>query len=236
MFEQIYKNLSAVVQDQGNDFVSKSCQFELKDSNEAEGTFTGFASTFGNIDNDGDIIAKGAFNESLASGKVVKMLWQHDTREVIGKFVEFQETDQGLAVKGKLTMGVNRAREAFHLLKDGALDMSVGFKLLDSDFNESGNRVIKSADLMEVSLVTFPANNQAKIFSVKSIDNERDLEKLLRDAGFSRNDSKIIISKGYRSLKDLREAEENSDEIVSLFQQFKADFKNEHTINKAGVR
>ena len=206
--------------------------FELKDigltkkDDSDVGVFAGFASTFGNKDMVGDVIAPGAFAKSLrkkgTSG--IKMLWQHDTEKPIGVWEEMSETDRGLEVKGKLILGVDKGREAYELLKHGAIDsMSVGFMVVDKnkdiDYDEeTRTRTIKSLDLWEVSLVTFPANQKAKINRVKAYcelgetPDIRDLEALLRDGGLSQRDAKALLSEGYGALlrRDVEDKEMQS--------------------------
>ncbi|MEX2366775.1 MAG: HK97 family phage prohead protease, partial [Pseudohongiellaceae bacterium] len=82
---------------------------DLKSLDEG-GYFEGYASVFGVQDSDGDVIVKGAFANSIAkaveTGRMPKMLWQHDHRQIIGKWLEMREDDNGLWVKGRLIMDV----------------------------------------------------------------------------------------------------------------------------------
>lgn len=176
--------------------------FELKKLDEG-GLFEGYASVFGVKDYDGDVIVQGAFKTSIekyaSSGKRPKMLWQHNPSIIIGKWIELREDEKGLYVKGTLFTDVEKGREAYALMKHGELDgMSVGFNMSEPRY-EDGGRVIDDLDLWEISVVTWGANPDALISSVKSIDNERDFEKFLRESGFSRNEAKRITSKGFKS-------------------------------------
>lgn len=170
---------------------------EIKSLDEG-GYFEGYASVFGVQDSDGDVIVKGAFKQSLESGKKPKMLWQHDHREVIGKWTELSEDENGLWVKGSLIMDTQRGREAYALLKAGVLDaMSVGFNIVEAGQGESTRgRVIDQVDLWEISLVTWGANPEALVTNVKSI---KDFERFLRDAGYSRKQATAIASGGYKA-------------------------------------
>ncbi len=181
--------------------------FESEVKADSKGIFTGYGSIFGNEDQGMDIMQKGAFTKSLKnrpSGKV-KMLYQHKTDEPIGVFQDIYEDEKGLFVKGQLAMGTQRGKEAYELLKMGALDgMSIGFRA-DPDkqgYNENkrGVRTLKEVDLMEISLVTFPMNESALIETVKgNAKNIREWERILRDAGgLSRTESKI----GAKALSD----------------------------------
>jgi HK97 family phage prohead protease len=216
---------------------SLSIPFEIQsvetckaDDGEDFGRFTGLASTFGNVDRTGDIIAPGAFTSSIRNPRKIKMLWQHDPGEgPIGVWERMEETDKGLSVEGKLLLDVPRGQQAHTLMKARALDsMSIGFTVgkNGSDFDgESGNRVIKKIDLWEISVVTFPANTRARIQSVKqfngfsTIKTKREYETFLRDVGgFSANQSKILAAAFKYTGDDLRDGEE-LDELRALIRE-----------------
>jgi HK97 family phage prohead protease len=151
----------------------KSFALQLK----AEGddrTVEGWASTFGNKDSGNDIILPGAFAESLTQRKP-KMLWQHDTGELIGVWDAATETPQGLYVKGRFA-DTPRGNEAHTLAKMGALDsMSIGYSTIDASYDyDTGTRTLKKLELWEVSLVTFPMNEQAQITLVKAAAEDID--------------------------------------------------------------
>lgn len=142
---------------------------------EEKGSFEGYASTFGGEpDSYGDIIAPGAYAESLsehaARGTMPKMFWQHDPREPIGKWISAAEDGKGLLVSGQLNMGVQRAREAYELLKAGDIDgLSIGYAIKGYEVDEArGTWTLTKIDLREVSIVSIGANENATIGSVKS--------------------------------------------------------------------
>lgn len=147
-----------------------TCELNLKSLSE-EGRFAGYASVFGIVDNQKDVILPGAFAKSLAGRESrVKLLWQHQMDEPIGVIERIFEDAKGLYVEGRLLLNVARAREAYDLVRSGALEgMSIGYKPVDYDFDsETGVRRIKEVALYEISLVTFPANAAANITVVKS--------------------------------------------------------------------
>lgn len=180
------------------------------------GEFEGYGAVFGNTDRDGDVVAKGAFADSLKA-RLPALLWQHNAREPIGRFDVVREDERGLFVKGRLAQS-GRGAEAYELLKMGALNgLSIGFVTKEAMRNSAaGTRTIKRADLMEVSLVTFPANELARVQTVKQrtesmdanfetgdINDPRTFERFLREQGFSRNRAKAITAKGFKgSSKD----------------------------------
>ena len=202
----------------------KKLVFESEVKSDALGVFSGYASIFGNEDQGNDIVQKGAFTKSLTQRPApkVKMLFQHKTDEPIGVFEKIYEDQKGLYVQGRLAMKTQKGKETYELLKMGALDgMSIGFKAdpQKQGYNENkrGIRTLKEVDLMEISLVTFPMNEQAMVQSVKgNLKSIRDWEKILRDAGgLSRTEAKIGAKALAESLNQ-RDADENKKLVALL--------------------
>lgn len=176
---------------------------------EDSGEFEGYGSVFGVIDSYNEVVDKGAFADSLAKNGLPKLLLQHSTWMVGGIYLEAREDERGLYVKGQLNLKVNAAREAYELLKQGALTgLSIGFRTLEEEINrETGITHLKRVKLYEVSIVTFPANEAATISAVKSApDTVRGFEDFLREAGkYSQQDAKLIVSQGFNALLKHRE-------------------------------
>lgn len=172
-------------------------------------TFEGYGSVFNVLDSYADIVAPGAFARSLseakAAGRMPALLWQHDAGAPVGIFESMHEDKVGLYVKGRLS-DTQLGREAYTLLKDGALSgLSIGFTTRKSTVdNETGIRTLTDVQLWETSLVTFPANDSARVTGVKAdgeLPAERDFEEWLRrDAGLSRAEAKRVIATCYRRL------------------------------------
>ena len=188
-----------------------------------DGTFTGYGSVFGNVDAYGDIVEAGAFAKSIEKKKPA-LLWQHDPTQPIGVWEEISEDKHGLLMRGRLLIGkVAKATEARELLKAGAISgLSIGYMPVrweydkapkeGSDDEKSRSRVrrLKEIDLWEVSLVTFPANDAARVTGVKNLATIQDVEENLRDAGYSRTEAKGLISR----IKDLQRDAENRSHAV----------------------
>lgn len=149
-----------------------ACHLELK-SMDNMGRFAGYASVFNVVDNQRDVVVRGAFSRTV-KGRVgeIKLLWQHQQDEPIGVFEQMFEDSRGLYVEGKLLLGMQRAQEAHILLKAGALSgLSIGYSPLRYTINsKSGVRTLSEVELWEVSLVTFPANDAANVTVVKSAE------------------------------------------------------------------
>jgi HK97 family phage prohead protease len=102
----------------------------------------------------------------------VRMLWQHDPGEPIGRWLSITEDTRGLHVRGRLNLAVARAREIHALMRDGAVDgLSIGFRVeRASPDRASGLRRLEKLDLWEISLVTFPMLPGARVGAVKHED------------------------------------------------------------------
>lgn len=144
------------------------CPLEVK-SLEAQGSFCGYASVFHVTDWCRDQVLPGAFEATLKDwqkkGKWPFLLWQHQLDQPIGYWTHLQEDEKGLWVKGQLLLELQQAREAYALMKAGVLEgLSIGFKPIVAK-KDAGQRIRKifQVALVEVSLVTVPANPEATI-------------------------------------------------------------------------
>lgn len=179
-----------------------------------EGIVEGYGSVFDVVDSYADVVEKGAFARTLKEDRAPAMLWQHDPAEPIGVWETLREDDTGLFVRGRFA-GTQRGQEAYELVKIGALSgLSIGYSVRDARMEKNGVRVLTDIDLWEVSPVTFPANDAARITRVKATDiqNRTDFERFLRDAGFSISQAKAITAKGFNP-STLREADEPGDDL-----------------------
>jgi HK97 family phage prohead protease len=137
-----------------------------------QGRFAGYASVFDQVDNQRDRVVSGAFARTL-QGRIpsIKLLWQHQQSEPIGIFERIFEDELGLYVEGRLLLSVQRAKEAYELLKEGAVSgLSIGYSPVRYHIDpDSGIRTLMEVDLWEISLVTFPANSAAQVTVVKHL-------------------------------------------------------------------
>lgn len=147
----------------------KSLTLQVKEL-EAEGTFAGVASVYGVPDLAGDLIVPGAFRESIARKSRLPLLWLHS--QPIGT-VDVQETADGIEAVGQIVLETTLGKDAYALLRHGAVDgLSVGI-LLDSYRWDGDIRVIEKAALMEVSLTPTPAQPAARITAVKEFSQKQ---------------------------------------------------------------
>ena len=131
---------------------------------DADGRFGGYASVFNRADAGGDMVMPGAFAASLRRRRDrVRLLFQHDPKEPVGIWDALREDGHGLFVAGRLVPGVSRADALRRLIEQGALDgLSIGFRTLRAT-REGGVRKLWQIDLFEISIVTFPMMEDARI-------------------------------------------------------------------------
>jgi uncharacterized protein len=200
---------------------------QIKDA-KVDGTFTGYAAVFNNVDLGNDVILPGAFTsvKTTRDGQV-RIAMNHDLKKLAGK-ATFSQDDHGLRVEGQLTLGVGYVRDAYELMKAGVLDgLSVGFDIPPggSSWEERDNdyvRIIKEAELWEFSLVPFGMNPEALIETVKAFDI-RVFEAQLRGLGYSQREAKALASGGFKSLHHRDDGADSvtlADELQTLTHAF----------------
>lgn len=184
------------------------------------GSFTGYASTFGNVDSYGDTIVKGAYAQTLKKNGLPKMFFNHQASAVpIGKWINAVEDEKGLLLTGEFTPGHALAGEVRAALKHGTIDsMSIGYALQKNDYEETDTgRIIKNVSfLAETSIVNFPADKFATVdlSSVKSYADEinsitsvREFENFLRDAGGLSKGAALALTACAKELFHLRDVD-----------------------------
>lgn len=147
--------------------------FQVKELG-ANGYVSGYASVFGEVDAQREVVAKGAFRRTLAemtkTGRSPAMLWMHDLRQPIGIWEQVREDARGLVVEGQLAIKTQGGADAYELLRMGAVTgLSIGYRTVASRMEDkTRTRVLLDVDLFEISLVTIPANSAARITQVKT--------------------------------------------------------------------
>lgn len=192
-------------------------EVKLVDAEAGQMVFSGYGAVFGNVDSYGDVIQKGAFKKSLSeakrSGMWPAMLSQHgawgmtsEDLTPVGIWTDMDEDDTGLRLEGKFAE-TQRGRELYTLMKmdprPAISGLSIGY--IAKEFTvgtkpEEPRRLLKRVELVEVSPVTFPANLKARVQSVKDGLSIRDVERALRDVGFSQAEAKAVLAGGYKAM------------------------------------
>lgn len=188
---------------------------EIKALSEA-GEIEGYGAVFNNVDEVGDRIVPGAFSGTLdahlKAGTMPMMLWNHDVQQPIGVWTDMVEDKRGLKVKGRFVTEAAKGAEVYALVKAGAIRaLSIGYRSI-SDAIEGNVRLLKAIDLWEISPVSFPANQKARITAVKTASpleifarkvrdgvppSTKEFEELLREAGFPKALATQVTSVGY---------------------------------------
>jgi HK97 family phage prohead protease len=201
----------------------KSLQFKADDVDQKERIFKGYASTY-DLDSGGDIIVKGAFAKSLEANKV-KVLWQHKTDVPIGRPLLMREDEKGLYVEAKISQ-TTAGNDAMTLLMDGVIDsMSIGYITKESEFRNDGVRLLKEVDLFEFSLVSYPMNDKAVITQVKNQFDVRELENILREAGYSNSQAKKMATAGIKSLREVGDEQKALAELHAAISNLQSTLK-----------
>lgn len=105
--------------------------------------------------------------DSVELDPEAKLMWQHDQKEPIGKILEGRHTPEGFEIRASIS-DTARGRDAITLLEDGVVNrFSVGFVMRDSTVDEQRNRVVTSAYVREVSLVSFPHYEGATVTEIR---------------------------------------------------------------------
>ena len=209
-----------------------------------KGIIEAYVSIFDNVDLGGDKIVKGAFAESLKK-KLPKGVWMHNWDEPIAKTIEAKEDNKGLYIKGKLIMEVQKAKEAYALMKEGVIDeFSIGYRVLEDEWEEDGTRKLKKLRLYEWSPVLAGMNPDTELVSVKEEKKEPKINYLKKEKGgavvyfdngtkqafkFSYKFKKYLLSRAEQ--KAQREQKVAGEQIATIFKlSRKVDKINERII------
>jgi len=185
-----------------------SCTFETKDEKSDSAMFSGVASTT-DLDGNREVIEAGAFEPipyKLTGEPDILMLRDHDVRQVIGGWTRFAQIGTELHVEGQLCLAVEKARETYALMKARYLTgLSVGYIPDRSSIrydDRSNRRIVRKASLKECSIVARPANDRARVLSVKG-----EFGEMLARCGLSDSDVDILVNEGLEALLERRDAQ-----------------------------
>lgn len=193
-----------------------------------QGIVEGYASVWNVLDSHGDVVVKGAFQNSLNANKPVVMLWAHSQSQPVGKWLDIREDEKGLHVRGQLNLKTQAGLDAFEHLKAGDISaFSIGY-MVNPNGSEIKNGVnyLHDLELAEISLVSLPSNPQARVTNVKNLNSAkphtlREFETMLRTAGnFSRKEAADIAQKGFWVKADKAELSALANLILKLANKF----------------
>lgn len=201
----------------------RSFDFDVKAYDEKAATFSGYGSVFGVLDSYREVVAPGAFAQSLADlnakGRSLPVLWQHRGAEPIGHWDMSSLKEDARGLYGSAELWIEEApyaRIAARGMKTRSITgLSIGYYVREDAFDQKERiTTLKRLDLVEISLVTTPANDEARIDQIKaklahgSLPTTREFELFLREHGFSRNQATAIAERGLKNLVDCGDAGE----------------------------
>tara|TARA_R100000935_G_scaffold56039_1_gene86801 strand:- start:1300 stop:1980 length:681 start_codon:yes stop_codon:yes gene_type:complete len=198
------------------------------------GYVEGYASTFeGDPDSYGHIIMPGAFQKSLtdsaARGEIPAMLWAHAMERPIGKWTALSEDSRGLHVRGQFNLKTAEGREAYeHVTAGDATGLSIGCQLNTETAEYAGEGRFKffEVDLLEISIVTVPANRHARITAAKSFTSKSDIADALREMGVAKKAANIIAAGGWQALAGQENHHEQVAKLAAQIDRATALFTN----------
>jgi HK97 family phage prohead protease len=220
------------------DIERKVVSFNLTEVYEKEkegskyGYIKGYASTYGNVDRGDDMVMKGAFTESLEryreDGRHIKLLYQHDSKEIIGiiPLKQVKDTEKGLWVEAEINLDVQRGRETYSLCKQMAIwAFSIGYSV--DEYGYDGDvRQLKKVTLWEISTVGEPMNEKAKIVYVKAVSGVTTLPLAPQDHPWSANAAIMRVRKFTDSI------EKPSEKYKKAFMYYDAETPDDFTSYK----
>lgn len=199
-----FKRAKLELKQEGNDFV-----------------VTGYAAVFGNIDSYNDILVKGSMDKTLAeSSQRIKLCYQHDIYEPVGKFNVLRVDDKGLYIEARIS---DAEPEIKTKISEGILnEFSIGYSTVKSETRTENGvnvRYLTEIKLWEISLVTLAANEMATVTGIKTSDFDELIEK---EKDFEKKYALMTLKR--KALEPGKPLEPQNDELKAaeiFYSQFK---------------
>jgi len=202
-----------------------------------DGTLEGYASTFGNVDLQGDVVLSGAFTDTIKKhDHVWPMLMAHSLGRPVGYVIDAAEDQKGLWFKGQFTLDSDEGKNAAATVRHGLAvghrpGVSIGYRIPQNgaEWDESTNtRKLKKIDLLEISLAMVPANPRARVSRMKAASEMdiREFEEVLRDLGFSKARACAIASHGFRASDRSESDDSQAEEQKRAAEAFIAELRS----------
>ena len=177
--------------------------FEFKYIQEDKNLYIeGYCSKFNIVDNGNDEVIKGATLKYTGDLKRIKLCWQHEKKDVIGKILELYEDEIGIYFKARIS-NTRLGKDAAELVLDEAIDeISIGYVTYEKEYR-GAVRLLTGIEIREISLVTWGMNKEAFITQTEvknepanDIPSEKPIEEYTNDELLSkRQDIEKEISK-----------------------------------------
>lgn len=175
----------------------------------------GYASTV-DIDRSGDVVPKSVWEAGIQNYlKNPIILAQHDYDDPIGRMTDYRVDDKGLWVKARIS---SAAEEVFGLIKDKILTaFSIGFRIMDAEYNSAAEVfVIKELELVEISVVSVPCNQNTLFDLSKAFDNAEDYKEFKQQFAPKGDSAKGLESKTEAKSTTTKELEMTPEEIQKM--------------------
>ena len=191
----------------------------------------GYAST-NDVDRSSDVIPSSVWEAGIQNYlKNPILLAQHDHDDPIGRMVDYKIDSKGLWIKAR----ISAAAEIFNLVKDEVVTaFSVGFRIMDAEYNAVAELfVIKELELVEISVVSVPCN-QNTLFSLSKAFSDADEYKKFKSQFAPESES----AKGLESSKEVngksqKEVEMTQDEIKQMVAEATAKAMADQAVAKS---
>lgn len=163
----------------------KNFDLEVKDIDKKNRIVTGYFSTFGNLDSDGDIMMPGAFKRSIQDwgpdGKNrIKHLQNHNTNLPLGKLMVIKEDNMGLYYESRL-VETTYGSDFIKMVEGGLItEHSIGFITIREQKTNSGNEISDVKLYEGSSLTAWGANEDTPMLGFKSMVSVEELKEEIR--------------------------------------------------------
>lgn len=175
----------------------------------------GYASTI-DTDRSGDVVPKSVWEAGIQNYlKNPIILCQHDYDDPIGRMVDYRVDDKGLWVKARIS---SAAEEVFGLIKDKILTaFSIGFRIMDAEYNSAAEVfVIKELELVEISVVSVPCNQNTLFDLSKAFENAEDYREFKQQFAPNGNSAKGLESTTEAKSTTTKELKMNEEEMKKM--------------------
>jgi hypothetical protein len=177
----------------------------------------GYASTV-DTDRQGDVVPTQVWNKGMTNYlKNPVILAYHDHGQPIGRMTEYKTDSKGLWIKAR----ISSAAKQFQLIKDGILTaFSIGFRVLDAEYKTDADVfLIKDLELVEISVVSVPANQNTLFDLSKAFDSAEDYKSFKEQFAPIGSSAKGLESSTEANSKSQKEWNMNPEEIKQMLAQ-----------------
>ena len=171
--------------------------FETKASKTSKSIkIAGYANTVMK-DRSGDVVTAEAWAKGVENFRRNPiMLYQHKHDCPIGKFDKITIDKKGIYVEGTVSEAAEKTHGLHTLIKDGALkSFSVGFRVKDGKYNRTtDSTTITDVELLEISIVSVPCNQDSLFSLSKSFDSDSDYKDFVKTFEEEEDFAEIVIA------------------------------------------